>query len=282
MKTAQQYDVLARACHLSARLSGGVQPHRLCLHKSLLSPARADDPDPGPAGGKDGLNQWLTERVARAEPKRVLDLGCGFGSTLFALAQRHKGEFVGLTQSAFMVKTASALAGEAGLGGDLRFFEGEFAKLRDLERFDSIIALESLSYFDNLTCAARLLASALRTKGSLWIVDDWLREPLPREHADVRGLCESWGRARLHTVHELEGALAEEGFQCIENRDLTEQVPASRRSPSRSGGLLRWASRHLPGRSSRTLAAAYLGGCHLERLYAASAMEYRFSHYMLP
>jgi SAM-dependent methyltransferase len=281
MKTARQYDVLARACHLSARLSGGVQPHRLCLHKSLLPPAPADDGYPGPAGGKDGLNQWLTGRVARTEPKRVLDLGCGFGSTLFALAQRHKGEFVGLTQSAFMVKTATALAGEAGLGGDLRFFEGEFEKLRNLETFDSIIALESLSYFDDLSCAARLLASALRTNGSLWIVDDWLREPLPQEHVDVRGLCESWGRVRMHTVHELEEALAKAGFECLESRDLTDQVPASHRPPSRLGGLLRWASRYLPGRPSRALAAAYLGGWHLERLYAASAMEYRFSHYML-
>jgi SAM-dependent methyltransferase len=280
MNTARQYDVLARACHLSARLRGGVRPHRLCLHKSLLPPAPADGRDPGPAGGREGLNQWLAERVARAKPKRVLDLGCGFGSTLFALAQGHKGEFVGLTQSAFMVQTATSLAGQAGLAGNLRFFEGEFAKLRELERFDSIIALESLSYFDDLTRAARLLASALRTKGTLWIVDDWLREPLPPEHPDVHGICESWGRVRMHTVRELDEALAKEGFQNVETRDLTAQVPASVRSPSRSTGIMRWAARHLPGRQLRALAAAYLGGFHLERLYATSAMEYRFSHYI--
>lgn len=281
MKTARQYEVLAKTLHLSALLRGGVRPDRLCLHKSLLSAEGSAAAD-RPAGGRDGLNQWLADRIARRRPKRLLDLGCGFGATLFALARRMEGEFVGLTQSAFLVNTAASLAEKEGRAGELSFHEGEFALLSSLGSFDAMVAVESLAYFDELPEAARLLADALRSNGSLWIVDDWLRKPLSEEHADVRGLCQSWGRRRLHSAEELEAALAGRGFQLVENRDLTAQVPAFRASASPRSGWLRLAARHLPGWRLRSLAAAYLGGRHLDRLYAASLMEYRFSHYVLP
>ena len=282
MKTARQYEVLAKTCHLSALLRGGVRPDRLCLHKSLLPPDGSAPAADRPAEGKDGLNQWLADLIAKEKPKRVLDLGCGFGATLFALARRMKGEFVGLTQAAFFVKTATSLSEKEGLARELTFYEGEFALLPSLGAFDAIVAVESLSYFDELPEAARLLAAALRPNGSLWIVDDWLRKPLPAENADFRGLCLSWGRRCLHTAEELEAALAGEGFHLVENRDLTAQVPAFRGSPSIRTTWLRRAARHLPGWQLRSLAAAYLGGRHLDRLYAASLMEYRFSHYVLP
>ncbi|NBD37045.1 MAG: methyltransferase domain-containing protein [Verrucomicrobia bacterium] len=280
MKTAGQYEVLARTCHLSALLRGRIRPDRLCLHKTLLPVEGAAAEHP--AGGRDGLNQWLANRIAEKRPKRVLDLGCGFGATLFALAHRMEGEFVGLTQSAFLVKTAASLAEKEGRASELTFHEGEFALLTSLGSFDAMVAVESISYFDELPEAARLLAEALRPEGSLWIVDDWLRKPLPDEHADVRGLCESWGRRRLHTVEELEAAFAGKGFQLVENRDLTAQVPAFRASASPRSGWLRLAARRLPGWQLRSLAAAYLGGRHLDRLYAASLMEYRCFHYVLP
>ncbi|NBD37915.1 MAG: methyltransferase domain-containing protein [Verrucomicrobia bacterium] len=282
MKTARQYEVLAKTRYLSALLRGGVRPERLCLHKTLLPADSSLDAADCPAGGRDGLNQWLADGITEERPKRVLDLGCGFGATLFALARRMEGQFVGLTQSAFLVKTAASLAEKEGRANELTFHEGEFALLSTLGSFDAIVAVESLSYFDELAEAARLLGEALRPKGSLWIVDDWLRKPLPEEHTDVRGLCETWGRRRLHTAEELEAAFAGKGFQLVENRDLTPQVPALRASASPRSGWLRLAARRLPGRQLRSLAAAYLGGFHLDRLYAASLMEYRFSHYVLP
>ena len=72
------------------------------------------------------------QAVRSSEPVRVLDLGCGTGRTLIAVAQAG-AEAVGLDLSPHMLEKAAKNVAEAGVSDRVRLFRSDLASLRFLD-----------------------------------------------------------------------------------------------------------------------------------------------------
>ena len=110
---AQLYDGLARFQWWRRRLKRSGAGEGLEMRKRLLAPRPGED---GPPAGADGLDDWLWSRLEPSAGVRVLDVGCGFGATLFHWANNVDGAagaaFVGLTLSGYQVQRAEEVAGD--------------------------------------------------------------------------------------------------------------------------------------------------------------------------
>ena len=98
----------------------------------------------------------------------VLDVGCGPGRYMMALAQAGAARVVGVDISASMIELARQKIVRAGLGDRCEFSLTPFAEFRDDELFDVVVATGYFDYLENpladLTrmvryCRGRILAS---------------------------------------------------------------------------------------------------------------------------
>lgn len=274
---ARQYDALARMAAWSARLQGPLRIDRLCMHKRLLPPPAGLEGE-RPGAGQSAINDFLAERIVRDQPATVLDLGCGFGATLAALAERHQARYVGVGNASFPLRIGRGLLPKTQGGRDVSLQLADLNAPQALGRFDAILALESLAYADCLATAAANTVAAMNPGAVLWLIDDWLGSSAHRDDHDARAVCASWGRKELYDWPSCRHAFLQQGVELIEDLDLTDQVPARQRPPGRlRRALLAQTVALVPVATFRSLLHAFVGGWHLERLYARGLAHYRLA-----
>lgn len=240
------------------------------IRKRLLPQAGND----GPADGGAGLDRWLFTRLGERPAARVLDLGCGFGASTQRWATLGGGSAVGVTPSPFQVAKAAGAAAGVGLGARVRFVRQDFtAPLA--ERFDVVLAIESLGHAADLSAALQSVHRALVPGGAFVWVEDLLRADAPGD-ADVQMLATAWCSPPLRTAAATRQALTAAGLRLFADIDLTAQVPFGP-LPQSAARERRWnrVRRLCPVPSLRRLLDAFLGGIALERLYARGLACYR-------
>lgn len=259
------YEGLARYHWWRRRLARARPGERLELHKRLA----AGDGD-GPAAGVAGLDAWLADRIGPLDGAHVLDVGCGFGATLFTFAARG-ATGVGITASPYQVRRAREQARALGLGDRVRFVRQRFDAPID-GRFDAAVAVESLIHATDVDAVLANVAGALRPGGRFVALEDCSANVLP-DDADTSLLCERWVLDRLQHTDEVRESLDRHGFRVRDTIDLTAQVaPRPAAVLDASERRLRRTRRWLP--VGRDVVDAFLGGVALERLYARGAMRY--------
>lgn len=264
-----QYDALSRSIVALARLRGGPRPVDLCMHKALL-------PGPeGSPGGKRAVETLLVSQITAMAPRRVLDIGCGFGSLLAALQADWQGQSLGINASAFPIDYGAAFWERHGPGNTAEMRQGAFGCNLEAEPFDAVIALESLGYARDLTATMSWLYNLLSPGGQVWVLDDWAADDLAADDEDRRALCVNWRRSHLYSGGQFAAAARACGLEVRERRSLTERVPARQRAPRRARRhLLQWLRRLGGRRAAGEIGAAFLGGWHLERLYHRGLTHY--------
>ena len=268
----RQYEALSRGTVALARLRGGPGPDDLRMHKSLLPPR---EPAAGPAdGGKIGVERWLAGQVIETAPRRVLDLGCGFGSFLATLMRGWDGEALGINASAYPVQYGASFWRDNSAASAPVLRQAVFGADLNEAPFDALIALESLGYSDNLDATLRWVGELMRPGGRAWILDDWAHSQLPRDDHDLSALCRHWHRSRLYTSEEFLAVAAQQGLELHRRECLTDQVPARHRPPQRRRRWPLAALSRLGASTLGQLGAAFLGGWHLENLYARDKARY--------
>ncbi|MEL7043820.1 MAG: hypothetical protein AAGL66_02210, partial [Pseudomonadota bacterium] len=94
----------------------------------------------------------------------------------------------------------------------------------------------------------------------------------------ARAVCTSWGRRELYDWSSCRHAFLERGLELIEDLDLTDQVRATQDPPGElRRALLAVTAALAPGLRCKSLLHAFLGGWHLERLYARGLTSYRLA-----
>lgn len=239
--------------------------------RKRLSPATDGT---GPADGGAGLDRWLFALLDGRPAARVLDLGCGFGISAQRWATAGGGIAVGVTPSAFQVARASDAAARAGLGSRVRFLRQDFTAAFE-GGFDVALAIESLGHAGDLAAALANVHRVLVPGGVFLWVEDLLRTPLP-DDPDVQHLAIAWSSPPLRSIDGARHALRGAGFSIRGEVDLTPQVPVSSLAQLavRERRLDR-VRRTIPLPPVRRLVNAFLGGIHLERLYARELACYR-------
>lgn len=104
--------------------------------------------------------QRTIEACHPVDGKTVLDIGCGSGQYVVALAQRGAREVVGVDGAENMLRLAAKRAASSGVGDRCRFVCGDFLSQRFDHPFDNVIAVGLFDYVSDpmpfLACARRL------------------------------------------------------------------------------------------------------------------------------
>lgn len=143
--------------------------------------------------GDTTVNQLVRKRLSKAIQNfkgkgsfRLLDVGCGIGGTLYSLAgtsedrwtegnEHDRIDYLGIAISSAEIHNARQLAAEHDM--DLmkaRFEQQSFdsPSLGDYGKFSAAVAIESLSFSQNLTNTLSNLARVIKSGGTLIVVDD--------------------------------------------------------------------------------------------------------------
>jgi len=222
--------------------------------------------------GESGV-RTVNERllaVADLPPNpRILDAGCGFGGTIFAWHERIGGTYDGLTLSGVQARVAAREAKRRGI--DAHFHLRSFDE-RIEEKYDAIIAIETLIHAPDLARTVRNLASALLPGGKLLVVDDMPDGDVPAY--DTALLAQYWS-SRAWSIEEFRRAFVDAGLRIDAEEDLTAGV-RSRDAATLAKVEQRYRRLYrIPLAPARAVLSAYIGGVAIERLYATGVMRYR-------
>jgi len=164
---------------------------------------------------------------------RVLDAGCGYGTSALWLAREAGAEVVGVDLAPGHVARARRLAVQAGLADRVGFYHRDFRRTGFADgSFDVVWAVESVCQAAD---GAGFLAEVHRLlkPGGRLVLADLFRTTRcmgEEEEALLRRCLSGWAIADLPTGEELCGAAEEVGFSHVGLEDATAEVwPSSRR-----------------------------------------------------
>ncbi len=168
------------------------------------------------------INYWLTDKYPLSANEKLLDAGCGIGKTVFTYRMKVPIKATGISLSDIEVKLAQAAASSLKYNGDCSFRVQSYDDTFN-ERFDMIIAIESLKHSKNLFLSLRNLADALAGDGKLIIVEDCLKNDsikLPFRHL----LHRHWSLKKLYTLHDYLTGMRASDLILVDSHDFTPAV----------------------------------------------------------
>jgi cyclopropane fatty-acyl-phospholipid synthase-like methyltransferase len=187
---------------------------------------------PGGLRAQRALNRALAERAGVGAGTRVVDAGCGIGSSALWLAAERGAQVLGLTIVPQQAAQAQALAQRAGLAGNLAFCCADYHRQPlPAGQADVVWMVESLCHAAD---HAQVLAEARRllAPGGRLVIADRLRRRRPETPADERLLqrwLTDWAMPDLLTAGEVCAQLSAAGFQQVQQEDVTTEAwPALR------------------------------------------------------
>jgi cyclopropane fatty-acyl-phospholipid synthase-like methyltransferase len=267
------YDNLSRYTYYSEWLRKRRRPDFLSMHKPMLIPV-----------GDRGLSKESMEsedldalcyRLARLpENPAVLDVGCGFGTTLFKWQLWKNGCYHGYTNSKFQLKVTRNIAERRDVTDRCRFYLKSFEDKID-GQYDAVIGIEALIHARNTPAVLDNISGALRPGGRIIIVDDFLRKPQTSQTKYYQILKESWYLSGLFTLNDFLEAVSGSGLDLIEHKDLSKLVPLS--PPGKISFRLKWLGgirRLIPFAGMRLFLRTHQGGYALQQLYREELMGY--------
>lgn len=173
------------------------------------------------------LTDLMLEGAALEEGHRLLDVGCGTGTTACRVAASHGVEIVGISTSQVGVDAARRRADSAALGSRVSF------EVRDAldtglppSSFDRVWALESSHLMRDKAKLLKECSRVLRPGGRLVLCDIVLRRTLAFEEVrarrkDLAVLRDVFGDAHMEPPNYYVETAASLGFGRTTTRDLT-------------------------------------------------------------
>ena len=221
---------------LAQRISAAA--HRDLPHANPLSTAQFDA---------------LAQAIAAARPRRVLDIGGGWGSFAFALAGACDAEVLVIDINAEFLARGEALATERASMGRVTFREASADALRD-ERCDAVVCIGASQAFGTPREALARCATLMNADGTLLFADlVWTAEP-PPEFLAVLGA----ERSTFWLQSQAESAFAAAGLR-IRRQEVTSAASWQAYEDAIHRGRLRFAETLAASEAEevRTRAAAW-------------------------
>jgi SAM-dependent methyltransferase len=267
---AAYYDRLALWTAV-ARVAGyGGGRGTLTVHRALADPLTGGRPT------TTRLHDVLAAALPPLTEPRVLDAGCGLGGTMIDLASRIGGTYTGLTVSERQARIGRRAAGRLAPGCSVQFLVRSYDTPPE-DKFDLIVAIESLAHSADPASTVAGLSRCLAPGGLFAIVDDMPDESHSGPGAsDLAAFKSGWQCPVLWSAADYRAALSRLGLTLLTDLDLTSHVsPRSIDGIRQLERLNRLMHRAIPSRAWRTLLDSYRGGLALERLYRQGVMRYR-------
>ncbi len=145
------------------------------------------------------LYDYLLNKYNLMEKSDILDCGCGVGFGTILLAKKTGANLTGISVSPNEIESALAnLKSEDSLS-NVTFVQKSFDELKP-EKFDAIIAIESLKHSVQLSKSLDSIIKSLKTGGDLYIIEDVVVKP-SNTFAENR-LKKDWVLSKLYTEKE--------------------------------------------------------------------------------
>lgn len=153
------------------------------------------------------INEWILEKLPLAPNGKVLDAGCGVGNTLLTFCKNSQMSGLGISLSRKEITQANAAAGEWKLHDRCQFKQQSFEMPFD-QKFDTIIAIESLKHAPNLEKALTNLAGSLTENGCLIIVEDFGESSWKDDQNYQQYFLQNWSVNSFYTLADFTNILA--------------------------------------------------------------------------
>lgn len=222
--------------------------------------------------------RFLAQKANVVPGARVLDAGCGVGSSSFLLAREFGASVVGITIEGEQARLATAFAADRGLSDRVTFREMDFMAT-DFEpgSFDVVWNLESFCYAHDPAAYLRHARSLLRPGGRFACVDVFRGHQGPDAHHEA--LSAGCVLPALGTREDACANVREAGFQDIEDEDVTAKILRSAeilRQKTRLRKMLLELERVLTGSESLVYAGHTTGALGAAEGFFSGAVTYGY------
>ena len=172
---------------------------------------------------------YLADRLDLQPGMRVLDIGCGIGGPLVAIAQLTGAAIVGLNNNEAQVEKARARAAAANLEPPAGFIVGDYMRIDAPDAgFDRAYAIESMPHATN-KAAAFAEAWRILKPGGLFASYDWCMTskfaPADADHSYIKSeIMLGNDLPDISLPWDIDRALEKVGFEVMVNDDLAETI----------------------------------------------------------
>ena len=227
--TAQVRDYYDR--HTAEFVSLGEGGHLGAIHRAVWAPGTRSQ-ESAFRYIEDRIAEHLSDLAGRDGSVRphVIDLGCGIGSSLCALAERVDIRGTGVTLSPVQAQLAQRRITEAGRSEHIRCIEADYCDLpNDCDTADLAYAIESFVHGPDPERFLNECARIIRPGGLLVICDDFRRPATdPTAARTVERFCRGWHINSLLQPSELRKLASAAGFDHHSTVDLTDYLELGR------------------------------------------------------
>lgn len=162
------------------------------------------------------VHALLRQEIAHLGARRVLDLGCGTGSSLLAVLEGSDVVGFGVTNS----PTHAHLARER-LKERATIAERDFCSEPLPRDVDLAYGIESFVHASEPAAFFANVARSLRPSGRLVLCDDFLAAASDRDHPSVRAFRAGWHADSLLEPERADAIAADCGLELVGDRDFT-------------------------------------------------------------
>ncbi len=172
---------------------------------------------------------YLADRLDVQPGMRVLDIGCGIGGPLVAIAQHTGAAIVGLNNNEAQVEKARARAAAANLAQPAGFITCDHMRIDAPDgSFDRAYAIESMPHAVSKEAAFAEVYRILKP-GGLFASYDWCMTskfaPADADHASIKSeIMLGDALPDISLPWEIDRALEKAGFEVLVNDDLAETI----------------------------------------------------------
>jgi len=172
---------------------------------------------------------WLAHKMEIKPGDRVLDVGCGVGGPMRAIARFTGAHIVGLNNNDYQIERAKQLNQQAGLSHLASFLKADFMKVPQEDNlYDGIYQVEATCHAPDKVGVykeiKRLLKPGQYFGGFEWIITDKYDSSNPDHVRIKKGIEVGNGLPELERSSVIVDALKQAGFEVLEAYDL---APAS-------------------------------------------------------
>jgi tocopherol O-methyltransferase len=192
--------------------------------------------------------RMTAEVVSAAEVRagyRVLDAGCGIGTTALYLARQHACSVVGVNITASQIEIARKKAAEAGVEDHVSFELADCSKALPLDdaSVDAIVTMECGVHLADRATFFRECARCLRPGGLLsgedWFARDGLSQDEYTRHIQL--ICDTWVFPDIGTLSSYARLLEDAGLEVRRTLDLAERARENVRTLDRIRRLVAYS-----------------------------------------
>lgn len=257
----------------------GREQETFTIHRSLWFQGITD-----PARALHASNEMISREMQALRDsrlamhnRRVLDLGCGVGGTLFYLLTGDPQLCgIGVTLSRVQAQLAAGRALQLGLDGRALIVQGDFQAIPVAQSFEFVYSIEAFAHATLPAAYLAQVARVLKPRGRLVLCDDFRvgrTRLINSERAWIDAYQAGWHVPHLQTAAEVQELASRAGLQLLTDRALTAHLKL-RALPDRVARTVHAIGSRLPLR--HPIVPSMLGSMALQQCLRLGLIDYRW------